>query len=324
MFSAFYCSYGQRNDEFAGVWKPISKKEPVGMPPSIKSIEIRQAGKNEINYFVYFDDASFSCKRIGNDLIHRVKQDTLTIHFNPSYETLKIDTKNIIGIPDDPTFTRVTSYNSTALSHPVRNTFFDFNIDKHQSGVPENAIPRIDWIQFGINHKVILANNITSLKIPVYKSSMDTANSELTYLTEFEFNSSGDIVKLDRTHKSTDRSIKTTWDFIYRDDRERSLEKILFNKNNSQMTFNYDTDSWQVDDMGQKVITSRLEWTLNKSSLPIKLLINTYYKEFIEFLYDDSNNLIQAVYMVGKSKTIYYFHYSGTGILKKVNIVEGA
>ncbi|WP_165823950.1 hypothetical protein [Pseudochryseolinea flava] len=308
------CTSGQATGEIEGVWENIKIDSiPVlGPGVSMKRITIRKVGRRSPSYFVFFDkDAPLSMKRIGNNLVHYMRGDSISILIDPITGILKFDTRNILGLYDKPQFKLKKALPVLGEEQP-KNHFFDLRSDLYPSGVPGNFVPGMAYLPFKINADLMRKRKITSLTILIYK-----AGNKLAYTTTFTFNLHGDPINVVEKGDRRERS----WIFEYRKDEDRTLAKIVAQHSaGSAREYLFDADGWLVDQLNQKVIKSHLDWTY-RNGLPVGLTASSQsMSDRLIYEYDKDDKLVQALDLSG-DRVIDAWHYEyQDGLLSRVVI----
>ena len=267
------------------------------MPISMERLTIKKVGDKNPQYFVYFDDdMPISTKRVGNNLIHYLYKDSLTIIMDSVNHILRFDTRNIFGLYDNPRFKKVAPPRSLPYAKSTER-FFDFQPDIYASGIPGAFIPQIKYIPFRINPVFVQKHDITSLTLNVYYSRADTTLAP-KYQTTLMFNTRG---HLDRVVEKTSGH-ESTWKFEYRDD-DHSLSKIVYDIAPSiERVFYFDRDSWLLDEFNQKKIISMLDWKYNREGMPMNVgLVTRDLESYVQYEYNKQGDLIKCVDMLGES-----------------------
>lgn len=320
---------GQDEDFFIGTWriKPLVEDNKDGSfafrkmlrnSINVNELTITKIGKYDVNYFVESNGKTVAFKRKKNILYHLPGKDTSFIKL---YNNSKLYLSGIIGHQDSTTFERVNGIKEhTHTNSKLKNTFFDYDLEKYNSGIFEYFLPLEPLFPFGINRKFIVKHNIDSIYIPVYFSYNDTTDLRLSHISQLYFNEFGGI---DRCMNSRSKDI---WDLHYRNDNHRSIEEISYHSSRNESKpkkYYFDRDNWRVDEQGQKKIISKKNWILNQQGAPSSLHLDNMSNSNTKFVYDSSNKLIQANYYYSENRIrkVYYFFYSSE-IINKVIVVN--
>lgn len=328
---SIYNAHANEPDRYCGRWEYIpediilypglsnKKKDPL-----FKEIDIVSIGTIEKQYYVWMSpNRGFTFRRLNDTTLYSFfNGDTTLLHYHVKSNTLQFSptTNSFVGATHSyfPHFKR-TGDRGQPVQLPARTeTFFNYDVHRYENllqiqSIEEDFFP----FPFAISESFIARRKIRQMEINVnwMKSNIPEDHRYL-----FDFDPKGNVISMSKI--IGDSSVGERWSFIRRKDGslQTATQIITYDDGRQRKNeYQYDVDSWPVDNAGQKIIDDIYEWEMADGYHPRSVR----RKESLAWLsYEFQKNELRGVDINGTNRKLmaFSFEYSADGVLTRISV----